>query len=149
MRYLTISAAVAACAFAATPALANEARVEARGGIAWVSGTSTESIGLAVGYDADLDDSFFAGIEAVADTDFDFSDPVLGVNARLGANVGEGGKAFVTAGYAYDTWSEFDDAVIGAGYQHNIGTNALLSIQYQRYVDLDINRATVGLGFRF
>lgn len=149
MRYLSMAAAAAVCAFISTPALANEARVEVRGGIAWVAGASTESIGLSLGYDADISESFFAGIEAVADTDFDISDPVLGVNARLGAKVGENGKAFVTAGYAYDTWSEFDDAVVGAGYQHNVGTNALLSIQYQRYVDLDINRATVGLGFRF
>src|SRR5690606_18285528 len=119
MRFLTILAAVAVCAIA-TPTLANEARIEARGGIAWSSGTSTETIGITLGYDEDIAETIVVGVEAVADTDLNFRDPVLGLNGRIGAKLGSG-KVFSTLGYAYDTWSEFDDVAVGAGYQHNIG----------------------------
>lgn len=148
LRFATI-AAVAVLASVATPAVANETRLEARGGIAWVSGASDESIGVALGYDMDLGQTTFIGVEAVADTDFNISDPVLGANARLGFKAGENAKLFATAGYAYHTGFEIDDAVVGAGYQHNLGASSLVSLQYQRYIDLDINRVTVGLGYRF
>jgi hypothetical protein len=144
--------ALIAAAFAgvlvASPAMANEGRLEARGGIAWAYGASTETIGVAAGYDVDLGATTFIGIEGVADTDFDISDPVLGANARLGFKTGQG-RLFVTGGYAYDTGFDFDDAVVGAGYQHNLGSKALLSVQYQRYLDTHLNRATVGVGVRF
>ncbi len=147
MRFFAMFAA-AAMAAAPTAVSANEARVEVRGGIAWVSGATDETIGLAVGYDADVSENFFLGVEAVADTDFNISSPVLGVNARAGFRVGEQGKLFATAGYAYETEFELDDFVLGAGYQHNVG-RALVSIQYQRYMDTEINRAMMGVGYRF
>ncbi len=142
-------AAAAAAAAIAAPAQANETRVEVRGGIVWCCGVSDETIGLAVGHDYDLGDTLFIGVEAVADTDFDISDPVLGVNARLGTKVGEQTKLFVMGGYAHATGTDLDDAVIGAGLQHNLGEKALLSVQYQRYLDTDVNRALVGIGLRF
>lgn len=148
MRFANI-AAVAVLATVATPAVANETRLEARGGIAWVSGASDETIGVALGHDVDLGQTTFIGVEAVADTDFNISDPTIGVNARLGFKAGENSKLFASAGYAYSTGFEIDDAVVGAGFQHNLGASSLVSIQYQRYIDFDINRATVGLGFRF
>lgn len=148
MRYIVMFAAAAIAAAPATVS-ANEGWVEIRGGIAWVSGATNETIGLAVGYDVDVSEKFFIGVEAVADTDFDISSPVLGVNGRAGFKVSEEGKLFATAGYAYETEFELDDFVVGAGYQHNLGRNALMSIQYQRFVDTEINRAMVGLGYRF
>lgn len=148
MRRLAFTAAVAAAAVA-TPAQAGETRVEARGGIIWCCGVSDETIGLAVGHDFDLGDTLFLGVEGVVDTTFDFDDPVLGVNARLGTKVGENTKIFALAGYARTTSVDLDDAVIGAGLQHNLGEKALLSVQYQRYLDSDVNRALVGFGLRF
>ena len=148
MRSLVFAAAIAASTIA-TPALANEARVELRTGIAWVSGVSDETLGVAVGYDADISEAAFVGVEAVADTNFDFADPILGVNGRLGAKVGDAGKLFGTVGYARDTTFDLDDWTLGAGYQHNLGSNMLLSAQYQRYMDTDVNRASIGFGFRF
>lgn len=142
-------AAVAALAALATPAKADETRVEVRSGIVWCCGVSDETIGLAVGHDFDLGGDMFAGIEAVADTDFDFVDPTIGVNARLGTKLGEDTKVFVLGGYAYETGFDFDDALIGAGVQHNVGEKALLSLQYQRYLDTDVNRVAVGFGLRF
>lgn len=149
MRLQAIAAAMAAATVVATPAYAGESRVEVRGGVIWCCGVSDETIGLALGHDFDAGSAMFIGIEAVADTNFDFVDPTLGVNARIGAKLGQGGKLFGTVGYAIETGYDIDDFVVGAGYQHNLGTNALVSVQYQRYTDLDVNRATVGIGYRF
>ncbi len=91
----------------------------------------------------------FIGVEAVADTNFDFVDPTIGVNARIGTKLGEDTKVFGLLGYAYETGFDIDDALIGAGIQQNVGKKSLLSVQYQRYLDLDINRVLVGFGFRF
>jgi hypothetical protein len=132
-----------------SPALANEGRVELRTGIAWVSGVSDETIGIAAGYDADVSENVFVGVEAVADTDFNFVSPTLGVNARLGTKVMETGRLFALAGYAYETQFDFDDAVVGVGFQQEFGTGMLVSLQYQRYVDTEVNRVAIGLGARF
>lgn len=148
MRLLATGAALAVATIAA-PALADETRVEVRGGIVWCCGISDETIGLALGHDFDIGTSTFIGVEAVADTNFDFVDPTIGVNARIGGKLGESGKLFGVAGYAYETTFDLDDFVLGAGYQHNLGSNALISFQYLRYMDTDINRAAVGVGYRF
>lgn len=147
MRLKTIAVAATLAAIA-SPAYADETRVEARGGIAWCCGVSDETIGVAVGHDFDLG-SVFLGVEAVADTDFNISDPVVGVNARIGSKVGENTKVFGLVGYAYSTGIEIDDAIVGAGVQQNVGKTTLLSLQYQRSIDLDINRVMVGVGVRF
>ncbi|QDH35298.1 porin family protein [Porphyrobacter sp. YT40] len=148
MRLVTFAAAASLAAIA-TSAQADETRVEVRTGIVWCCGVSDETIGLAVGHDFDLGGDLFAGVEAVADTNFDFVDPTIGVNARLGTKLGEQTKVFGLVGYAYETDFDIDDAVVGAGVQHNVGEKALLSLQYQRYLDLDINRVAVGVGLRF
>lgn len=150
MRLAPLSAvAAAAIAVLATPAQADETRVEVRTGIVWCCGVSDETIGVAVGHDFDLGSEMFVGVEAVADTDFDFIDPTIGVNARLGTKLSEETKVFVLGGYAYETGFDFDDAVFGAGLQHNFTEQALLSVQFQRYIDTDVNRAVVGFGIRF
>lgn len=148
MRFQTLSVAAVLAAIA-TPAYADESRIEARGGIAWCCGVSDETIGVAVGHDFDLNSTMFIGVEAVADTDSNFSDPTIGVNARIGGRVGEDTKVYALAGYAYSTAIELDDAVIGVGVQQNVGTTTLLSLQYQRSLDFDVNRLMVGVGVRF
>jgi outer membrane immunogenic protein len=142
-------AATAIAAVVSSPALANEGRVELRNGIIWANGVSDEAVGLALGYDADVSDAFFVGIESTIDTNFDFVSPVLGVNARLGTNIGESGRFFGTVGYAYDTDFDIDDFAVGGGYQHTLNGDLVISAQYQRYLDLDINRVSVGVGARF
>lgn len=146
---LILSAAAVAVAAVASPAAAGESRAELRSGIVWCCGVSDETVGVAVGHDFDLGTGAFFGVEAVADTNFDFVDPTIGVNARVGAKVSEAAKLYALAGYAYETGFEIDDFVLGAGVQANLGTSSLVSFQYQRYMDTDINRATVGVGFRF
>ena len=51
----------------ATPAMANEARVEARGGVIWSNGDSEDTWGVAAGYDFDLGTTAFAGVEVSGD----------------------------------------------------------------------------------
>lgn len=51
----------------ATPAMANEARIEARGGVIWANGTSEDVWGAAAGYDFDLGETAFAGVEVSGD----------------------------------------------------------------------------------
>lgn len=149
MRFGIFAAVTAAATVFATPAAANGLRAEVRGGVAWCCGASSESIGAAVGYDADIGNGVFVGAEATADTDFDISSPVLGLNARLGAKMGETTRLFVSGGWAHDTAFNLDDAVIGSGVEMTFSGNTFVTLQYQRYIDLEINRATVGVGVRF
>lgn len=93
-----------AIAIISAPACANEGRVEVRGGIAWASGVSDETIGISVGF------------EAVADTDFNISSPVLGLNGRVGFKTGDEGKLFATAGYTYTGFSD-GSPDLGGGMQ--------------------------------
>jgi opacity protein-like surface antigen len=148
MRRIAFAAAVAVAAIA-TPAHANETRVEARGGIVWDGTFSDDTLGIAVGHDFDLNEQVFFGIEGVADSNISFDDPVLGVNARLGTTVKENTKIFVLGGYAHSTDIDEDDFIVGAGFQHNFGERSLLSVQYQRAIDLELNRVIIGFGVRF
>jgi len=141
--------AAAAAAVIATPAYADESRVEVRGGVVWCCGESEDTLGIAVGRDFDLGETVFIGAEAVLDSNFDFNTPIAGVNARLGTKLGEQTKLFGLVGYAHDTDSSADDVVLGAGLQHNLGEKFMVSVQYQRALDSELNRAFIGLGLRF
>lgn len=139
-----------AAAFASTPALAaGEARIEARGGIAWSGGSSEAIAGVAAGYDFDLGDSAFAGVEASADKLLTGGTDVLfGLSGRVGAKVGDKGRAYVVGGYSF---GEGDAAHLGAGYQHSFGEKLYGKIEYRRFLlsGSDINTAGIGLGLKF
>ncbi|MBT8427514.1 MAG: hypothetical protein KJO02_05745, partial [Erythrobacter sp.] len=70
MRKFALLAAVAAAAVA-TPAAAEdeggEFRAEVRGGVIWVEDFSEATLGAAVGYDFDLGETAFAGVELSGD----------------------------------------------------------------------------------
>ncbi|TNE33297.1 MAG: hypothetical protein EP350_04410 [Alphaproteobacteria bacterium] len=142
-------ATVALAALAAVPAHANEARVEARGGVAWAGGASEATAGVAAGYDFDLGDSAFFGVEGSADKVLvDGADVVFGVTGRLGAKVGEKGKLFAAGGYSFndgDAWH------LGGGYEHLITDNVYLKVEYRHYFDdfIDVNSAVAGVGVKF
>lgn len=163
MRNVTVICAAAA-ALASTSASA-EGFVEARTGIAGGSDYTTETIGIALGYDADVGSNVFVGGELTADTNASFDVPVYGANLRLGAKTSDNGKLYLTGGIAryrddaviyfptlgfgqtFSGW--YTDAVAGAGYAHKISSSARISVQYQRYFDTGFNRGTIGLGFEF
>ena len=96
--------AIAALALtaAASPALANEGRVEARGGIVWAGGGEEAVAGAAAGYDWDLGESAFIGVEGSADKILvDGIDVLFGATARVGAKLGENGRLYATGGYTF------------------------------------------------
>lgn len=139
----------AATAIVAVPAQANEARVEARGGIAWANGTEEAIAGVAGGYDFDLGTGAFAGVEVSADKILvDGADVVFGATARAGAKVGDGGKVYVTGGYSFNDGDAFH---AGAGFQHKLGESTYVKVEYRHFFDdpIDVNTAAVGFGLTF
>jgi len=150
LKFIALAAAVSGAAIA-TPALANEGRVEARGGIAWANGDSEAIAGVAAGYDWDMGESGFVGLEASADKVLadGADDIVLGGTVRGGVKLNEKGKLFAAGGY---TWSDSADGFhLGAGYQHKLSDSAYLKVEYRRFFgDLDeLNVAALGVGFAF
>ena len=51
----------------ATPALADETRVEVRGGAIWSNGTTEDTYGVAAGFDTNIGPAAFAGFEVSGD----------------------------------------------------------------------------------
>lgn len=144
----TVAAAVSAPAFAQDAA--GEGRVEARGGIAWANGQEEAVAGVAAGYDFDLGDTAFIGVEASADHLLaDGADFVWGVGGRVGANVGDNGKLFAAGGYAFGEGE--DVPYLGAGYQHKLGSAVYLKAEYRHFFSdfVDVNTAAVGVGVNF
>jgi hypothetical protein len=147
MKKIAFIAALAASTFAVPSYAATEGYIDARVGYAWAVGES-ETIGLAAGYDFDVSSTVFLGAEAVATTNSSFGSPIIGANTRLGIRTSDTDKVFATVGYAYDTYDETDDSVLGAGYEHKFGKTAV-NLQYQRGLSSEINIVFVGLGFKF
>lgn len=153
MRKTAITLGMLAAAVAA-PAQANESggevRVEARGGIAWDNGDSEAIAGVAAGYDFDLGETVFAGVEVSGDKILaDGANVVLGTTARLGIKVGDDGKLFVTGGYSFGEGEDVPHA--GAGYQHAIGENVYLKAEYRHFFSdfSDVDTVAAGVGFKF
>ena len=149
MRKIAILAAAAA--LSSTPAFAaGEGRIEARGGIAFAGGTSEAFAGVAAGYDFDLGDKAFIGIEGSADKVLSNGSKVLwGVGARIGAKAGDKGKLYAVGGIGFCCGTS--DPFIGAGYQHKLGEKVYGKIEYRRILSggTDINFAGIGIGAAF
>jgi len=149
MRKVFVLIAAAAALVAATPAAANEGRVEVRGGIAWADGGEEAVAGIAAGYDFDAGSNAFIGLEGSADKILvDGTDVIWGLTARAGAKLNSG-KLFVAGGYSFA--DDEDVPHLGAGYEHNFGQNTYAKIEYRHFFGdiADLNTATVGVGVRF
>ena len=143
--------AAATAAFVATPAMAaGEARVEARGGIAFANGNEEAIAGIAAGYDFDLGDTAFAGVEVsgdkllVSDTNV-----ILGTTGRIGAKLGTATKLYAEGGYSF---GEGEDAPhIGVGVEQKFGTSLYGKLGYRLFLNegTNINAVVVGLGAKF
>ena len=148
MRRVTIAAAAVAATFA-TPVLANEGRAEVRGGVAWASGEEEAVAGAALGYDFDLGEAAFVGVEGSADKILvDGADVVWGATARVGAKLGRG-KLFAAGGYSFGEGEDVPH--LGAGYEHKIGSRAYVKAEYRHFFSdfIDVNTAVVGVGLNF
>lgn len=152
MRIVLIS--LAASLAAASPALASEGRIEARGGVIW-NGDTDATAGAAMGYDLNFG-SIFVGPEVSADKILTSGTQVaVGFTGRLGAELGDAGKVYANGGYT----TAFCDTCeanwhFGGGYQHNLSSGLYGKVEYRRYMPKeygvdDSNAVTVGLGIRF
>jgi outer membrane immunogenic protein len=152
MRKLAYVAAVAAMTASAPAYASGEGRVEARGGIAFAGGQEEAFIGAAAGYDFDLGDKAFVGIEAGADKVLQGgSDVFFTAAARLGLK-SSSGKARVYALGGYGIAGSQDEPFVGGGVQFNLGAKAYGKVEYRRILaneSSDVNFAGVGFGIRF
>ena len=140
---------------AASPALANEGRVEARGGVIWDQGQEEAIAGVAAGYDWDLGSAAFVGAEVSADKILTDNTRVsFGFGGRLGAKVSEAGKLYAAASYQTKPCRFCEESVsVGAGYQHSFGGNLYGKVEYRHYFVgngfTDPDSVVAGLGVKF
>lgn len=147
--------AASAAILASTPALANEARVEARGGIVFGSGDEEAIAGVAAGYDYDLGTSAFVGGEVTADKILTGGTKVtFGFNGRIGAKLGEQGKLYAVGGYNTESCDLCDGTwTAGAGYEHGFAGNLYGKVEYRHFFVKngfdDFDAVAVGIGTKF
>lgn len=152
MRFVALS--LIASLAAASPALANEARLEARGGVIWDQGESEAIAGVAAGYDFDLGGTF-VGAEVSADKILTDNTRVsFGIGGRAGVNLSEAGKLYVASSYQTKPCRFCEDSVsLGAGYQHSFGGNLYGKVEYRHYFVgngfTDPDSVVAGLGVKF
>lgn len=155
MRIALVSLAAVAAAAVATPALANEARVEARTGIIWDGSDSEAVAGVAVGYDYDLGSKFFVGVEGSADKILtDDTRVSWGAGGRIGYKITPTTKL-----YANSTWqSKFakygNSAVaVGGGVEQALDNRFYAKAEYKHLLvgdntpDADVGLVGVGVKF--
>lgn len=139
----------------ATPALANEARVEARGGVIWTNGTSEDTYGVAAGYDFDLGATTFAGVEVSGDKIGATGTKVAyGVTGRLGIKAGEGTRLFGAGGYTTEACDLCEGQWhLGAGLEQKVSGPVYLKAEYRHYFENDFvlggDALVAGVGVRF
>lgn len=154
MRKFTILVALAGAAFA-THASANEGRIEARGGVAFGSGSSEAIAGVAAGYDFDLGSSAFIGAEVSADKILEDNTRIaLGFSARAGVKINEKAKLYAIGGYQTKPCQFCDESWnAGAGLEFPLGRMLYGKLEYRHYfLDHgipDYNTAVAGLGIKF
>lgn len=147
--------ALAASVAVASPALANEARVEARGGVYWNDGYTQDAYGVAAGYDFDLGEKTFAGVEVSGDKIADTGTKVaFGFTGRVGAKMSESSKLFVAGGYTTKPCDLCEDAYhAGAGYEQSFGNKLYGKVEYRHYFTQngapDANSVLAGVGMKF
>ena len=148
---LTLAASLAI----ATPAMANEARVEARGGVFWEPGHTDATAGAAVGYDFDMGTGAFAGAEISGDKVLDSAHNRVawGFTGRLGLKASETDKAFAAGGYTTKFCSNCQAAEhLGVGYEHAFASKMYGKVEYRHYFinsSPDGNAVMAGLGVKF
>ncbi|MFC0202972.1 outer membrane protein [Novosphingobium soli] len=155
MRIALVSLAAAAAVAAATPALANEARIEARTGVIWDGSDSDAVAGVAVGYDYDLGEKLFVGVQGSADKVLTGGTRVSwGAGGRIGARVLPATKVYALADWQSKNCRSCNSAVgVGGGVQQDLGSRTYLKAEYQHLLvgdhTTDADRGLVGVGVKF
>lgn len=137
----------------ASPALANESRVEARGGVLWLPGQSEATAGVAAGYDFDMGPAAFTGLEISADkalasgykTAFGFTGRA-GIKAALAKVYGVGGYTTEPCSYCNGAWH------LGAGAEMPLMGPLYGKVEYRHLFGdktFDSDALTAGVGIKF
>jgi outer membrane immunogenic protein len=139
-------------AFATTPAYAQgEGRVEANGGIAWAGNKTEAFAGVGGGYDFDLSEKAFVGIDLGATKGLVKGAAVVwSIGGRIGARVGEKGRIYANGGMGFCCGGS--DPYIGAGYQHKFGSQVYGKIEFRNAFSTfgpNVKFAGIGLGVGF
>lgn len=150
---LPLLAAAAMCGAAATPALANETRAEARAGVQWIPGTSKATAGVALGYDFDLGPGAFTGVEVSADKPLASGFKTeFGFQGRAGVNL-LGSKLYGLGGYTTEPCDGCRGAWdLGAGAQFAFMGPLYGKVEYKHlFTDKagDGDAVTAGVGVKF
>lgn len=139
----------------ATPALANEGRIEARGGVIWSNGTSEDTYGVAAGYDFDLGQTAFAGVEVSGDKIATTGTKVAyGATGRLGVKAGEGTRLFTAGGYTTEACDLCEGQWhLGAGLEQKLAGKVYVKAEYRHYFENNVvtggDALVGGVGVRF
>ncbi len=155
MRIALVSLAAVATLAAAAPAMANEGRVEARGGVIWNNSDTEATASVAAGYDYDLGDKLFVGVQGSADKILAGGTRVSwGAGGRVGVKVRPGTKAYALADWQSKNTRYGNSAVgVGGGLQQDVGSRYYLKAEYQHLLvgdnTPDADRGLVGVGVKF
>ena len=160
MRHTVLGLAIAGLGSAlalATPAHADENRVEVHTTGNFYGGDYQQSIGIAAGHDFTLAPGFFAGPEVSVDKLLAANTLTsFGVSGRAGADLGSAGKLYAVGGWATTPYHGGNsDWNVGAGYSHALSVGTYGKIEYRHYTS-SANGATpsrdaltVGVGAHF
>jgi len=138
-----------------TPALADETRVEVRGGAIWSDGTTEDTWGAAAGFDHDLGANAFAGFEVSGDKIGTSGTKVAwGLTGRLGVKAAPGTKVFATGGYTTEPCDLCEDSWhAGAGIEQNISGPFFVKAEYRHHfvgnAVPDSDAVVAGVGIKF
>jgi hypothetical protein len=155
MRIALVSLAAVAAMAAAAPAMANEARVEARGGVIWNNSDTEATAGIAAGYDYDLGDKLFVGVQGSADKILTGGTRVSwGAGGRVGMKLTPATKAYALADWESKNTRYGNSAVgVGGGIQQDVGSRYYVKAEYQHLLvgdnTPDADRGVVGVGVKF
>lgn len=139
----------------ASPALANETRVEARGGVIWTNGTSEETYGAAIGHDFDLGQTTFAGVELSGDKiDAAGTKVAFGATGRFGVKAGTGTKLYGAGGYTTEACDLCEGQWhLGAGLEQKISGPVYVKAEYRHFFENDLvasgDALVAGVGIKF
>ncbi len=139
----------------ATPALADETRVEVRGGAIWSAGTTEDTWGAAAGFDTDLGPAGFAGFEVSGDKIGTSGTKVAwGLTGRAGIKAATGTKVFAAGGYTTEPCDLCEDSWhAGAGIEQKVSGPFYVKAEYRHYfvgnAVPDSDALVAGVGIKF
>lgn len=139
----------------ATPALADETRVEVRGGAIWSNGTTEDTYGVAAGFDTNIGPAAFAGFEVSGDKiEASGTKMAFGLTGRLGIKAATGTKVFAAGGYTTEPCTGCEDSWhAGAGVEQNVSGPFYVKAEYRHYftgnLAPDSDALVAGVGIKF